>query len=262
MNENIINAVKVIKAAILESQAQVLRNANCSLLSLYYGIGRFVSANSRKRTWGTGAIAAISELLQKEMPGLRGFGERNIKNMRTFYEFWSPLIDRQGIDVFNIRQPSAAGFDLEAFLSVGFSHHVEIMAKAKTFEACFYYIDAARRCRWNKYELREHLKADDFHHEGRLPNNFAATISAPRQAMAAIRAFRDEYVLDFLNVEDIDASSSEDVDERVLENSIVANIKKFIMAFGRDFTFVKRLKVESGSRRLPNCIQRHQRGGI
>lgn len=248
MNENIINAVKVIKAAILESQAQVLRNANCSLLSLYYGIGRFVSANSRKGTWGTGAIAAISELLQKEMPGLRGFGERNIKNMRTFYEFWSPLIDRQPsaadsdpaslVPLDAIRQPSAAGFDLEAFLSVGFSHHVEIMAKAKTFEACFYYIDAARRCRWNKYELREHLKADDFHHEGRLPNNFAATISAPRQAMAAIRAFRDEYVLDFLNVEDIDASSSEDVDERVLENSIVANIKKFIMAFGRDFTFV------------------------
>ena len=248
MNENIVNAVKVIKAAILESQAQVLRNANCSLLSLYYGIGRFVSANSRKGTWGTGAIAAISELLQKEMPGLRGFGERNIKNMRTFYEFWSPLIDRQPtaadtdsaalVPLDAIRQPTAAEFDLEAFLSVGFSHHVEIMAKAKTFEACFYYIDASRRGRWNKYELREHLKADDFHHEGRLPNNFAATIPEPRQAMAAIRAFRDEYVLDFLNVEDIDATSSEDVDERVLENSIVANIKKFIMAFGRDFTFV------------------------
>ena len=40
-NENIVNAVKVIKAAILESQAQVLRRANSSLPSLYYGIWRF-----------------------------------------------------------------------------------------------------------------------------------------------------------------------------------------------------------------------------
>lgn len=124
MNDAIINAVKVIKAAILESQAQVLRNANGSLLSLYYGIGRFVSANSRKGTWETGAIAAISERLQKEMPGLHGFGERNIKNMRTFYEFWSPLIGRQSaasdsgiaalVTLDAIRQPTAAEFDLGA----------------------------------------------------------------------------------------------------------------------------------------------------
>lgn len=248
MNEDIVKAVKIIKVAILESQAQVLRNANGSLLSLYYGIERFVSTNSRKGKWGTGAIAAISEQLQKEMPGLRGFGERNIKNMRTFFEFWSPLIDRQPsaadtdsvvrMQLVAIRQPSAAEFDLDAFLSVGFSHHVEIMAKAKTFEECFYYINAARRGNWSKYELREHLKADDFHHEGRLPNNFSAAIPSPRHAMATVRAFRDEYILDFLNVEDIDAEDAEDVDERVLENSIVANIKKFIMTFGRDFTFV------------------------
>lgn len=123
MNEDIIQAVKVIKTAILESQAQALRDANSSLLSLYYGIGRFVSANSRKGTWGTGAIAAISERLQKEMPGLHGFGERNIKNMRTFYEFWSPLIERQPTAADSettalfpldaIRQPTAAEFAVE-----------------------------------------------------------------------------------------------------------------------------------------------------
>ena len=95
MTDKIAKAVKTIKAAILKSQADVLRQANSSLLALYYGIGRYVSANSREGTWGTGAISAISDRLQREMPGLRGFGERNIKNMRMFYEFWSPLIDRQ-----------------------------------------------------------------------------------------------------------------------------------------------------------------------
>lgn len=59
--------------------------------------------------------------------------------------------------------------------------------------------------------------------------------------------FRDEYLLDFVNLDDIEATDGEDVDERVVEKSIVANIKKFIMAFGRDFSFVGnqyRLEVE------------------
>lgn len=44
-----------------------------------------------KGVWGTGAIKAISEQLHKELPGLRGFSERNIKNMRAFYEEWQGL---------------------------------------------------------------------------------------------------------------------------------------------------------------------------
>ncbi len=248
MPDSIVKAVKVIKAAILKSQSVALCGANKVQLSLYYGIGRYVSRNSREGKWGTGAIAAISERLQKELPGLRGFGERNIKNMRTFYEFWSPMINRQPtaadlesdavLPLESNRQPSAAEFDLDVFLSVGFSHHVEIMAKVKTFDECFFYIKEAKRAGWSKYQLREHLKADDYHHVGKLPNNFAATLSSPRQALAAVLMFKDEYLLDFVNVEDVDARGIEDVDERVVENAIIANIRKFIMAFGRDFSFV------------------------
>ncbi|MBQ0051308.1 MAG: DUF1016 family protein, partial [Treponema sp.] len=31
---------------------------------------------------------------------------------------------------------------------------------------------------------------------------------------------------------------AQDVDERVVENQIIQNIKNFIMTFGKDFTFV------------------------
>jgi len=40
---------------------------------------------------GKGAIEAISSQLSKELPGLRGFSARNIKNMRTFFEGWRLL---------------------------------------------------------------------------------------------------------------------------------------------------------------------------
>lgn len=60
-------------------------------LMLYYAIGRYISANSRKGHWGTDAIGTISRLLRTDMPGLRGYSESNIKRMRSFFEEWIEL---------------------------------------------------------------------------------------------------------------------------------------------------------------------------
>lgn len=78
--------VKVIKEAILRSQYRAASSVNQEQLSLYYGIGKYVSENSRKEFLGKGAIETISQQLQKELPGLRGFSAANIKFMRQFYE--------------------------------------------------------------------------------------------------------------------------------------------------------------------------------
>ena len=88
---NYTTATEQIKEAILSSQYKAAKQVNAVQLSLYYGVGRYVSQNTRKGVWGTGAIKAISEQLHKELPGLRGFSERNIKNMRAFYEEWQGL---------------------------------------------------------------------------------------------------------------------------------------------------------------------------
>jgi hypothetical protein len=97
MNNKPINykpAVQAIKYAILSSQYEAAKSVNREQLSLYYGIGRYVSLNSREGHWGTGAIEIISEQLQKELPGLRGFSATNIKKMRRFYEEWSLFLNR------------------------------------------------------------------------------------------------------------------------------------------------------------------------
>lgn len=81
-------AAQAIKTAILQSQYQAIKLVNKEQLALYYGVGRYISQNSRSGYWGTSAVAFISNRLQTELPGLRGFSERNLKNMRTFYEEW------------------------------------------------------------------------------------------------------------------------------------------------------------------------------
>lgn len=279
MNEAITDlrmAVKVIKTAILRSQYRAARGVNCEQLSLYFGIGMYVSEHSRKYYWGTGAIESISEQLQKELPGLRGFGVASIKNMRQFYESWMPYLnsvtmgtemlskevklplarvsdesscksltavsdlqeDSINVDLLfsSIRHPSVS--DFVGFVEIGFTHHMMILRQAKTIEERLFYIRQAYQNQWSKYRLSDMLKADLYHHQGALPNNFAKTMTDTRTALQAIEMFKDEYLLDFINVEEIGERDKADIDEREVEKAIVHNVKNFIMAFGRDFTFV------------------------
>ena len=113
MDENIIiasagselnNAVQVIKDAILQSQQRALKAINQEQLALYYGIGRYISVNTRKKNWGSGFIASISEQLRKELPGLRGFSAPSMRKMRTFYEEWMMLSDNSFVETNKLPQ--------------------------------------------------------------------------------------------------------------------------------------------------------------
>ena len=84
-----LQAVELIKTAILQSQYNAIRLANQEQLQLYYAIGRYISENSRPGYWGTGALEIISAQLKEDLPGLMGFGVSSLKNMRLFYEAWS-----------------------------------------------------------------------------------------------------------------------------------------------------------------------------
>ena len=90
-NDKLFNAVQVIKDAILQSQQRALKLVNQEQLALYFGVGRYISANTRTKNWGKGFIENISEQLRKELPGLKGFSVTNLRNMRTFYEEWRLL---------------------------------------------------------------------------------------------------------------------------------------------------------------------------
>lgn len=261
----ISQAVQVIKAAILQSQEQSAKKVNADLLALYYAIGGFISMESRRQQWGSSAIRTISEQLQKELPGLKGFGESSIKNMRQFYEQWHEFIIRQplagelqqsDLQEDENRQPSAGEMELSIthlnfnsstldfstandFISISFTHHIEILNKTETLEERLFYIHHAAAYKWDKYKLRDLLKQDLFHHQSEMPNNFLLTLPKKVQALKAIEMFKDEYLLDYINVEEIAARDQADVDEKVVEQAIVQNIKNFIMMFGEDFSFIR-----------------------
>ena len=74
MDNNFGNAALLIKDAIIRSRYQAATLVNRELLGLYYAVGRYVSKNTRG-FWERSSIKHISNSLQKELPGLRGFSE-------------------------------------------------------------------------------------------------------------------------------------------------------------------------------------------
>lgn len=247
-----------IKLAILQSRARAARAVNVEALKLYFYVGGYISKKTRSAKWGSGAIDALSEQLQVELPGLRGFSPSGIKRMRLMFEAWEnslefrplPLDEKSVGGVGEIRplpMVELSDKEISAFLSLGFTHHSIIIEKVKDINERWYYIQACAKDHWSVIELEQHLRADDYHHIGSLPNNFAKTLPIV-QATKAVRSFRDEYLLELVNLDNVDAVHDQDVDERVLSKGLVANIEKTIAALGgNDFCFMgreKRLIVE------------------
>ncbi len=266
-SRGIVAAVREIKAAILRTRYMAARLANAEMLKLYFGTGAYVSVNSRKGKWGTGAIAEISARLQQELPGLKGFSESSIKRMRRFFEVWCPEAIRQSVidelatdsRLPMANRPSAMGdlsgnavlmvadsefrpstmgemseADFACFCAVPFTQHTVLFEKCKQPEEMWYYIRRAATEFWSVTALKTHIRAGDYRRRGKLPNNFALTIPAHELAARAARMFSDEVFLEGINV----GEDEGDVDEKLLEHEIVANIRKFMMSLGPDFCFM------------------------
>ena len=143
------------------------------------------------------------------------------------------------IDSFALQKwsPLAVEINREEFLSVSFSHHTEILDKTKDIHEVLFYIHQTVIHKWDKYDLRDRLKSGLYKQQQSATNNFIQTMPVVN-ARKAIGMFKDEYLLDFINVEEMEVDKPADVDERVVEQAIVRNVKQFIMTFGRDFAYI------------------------
>ena len=254
-------AAEIIKDAILQGQYEAAKGINRIQLATYFSIGKYVSVNTRQGVWGTGALNAISTRLRQLLPGLRGYSADSLKLMRIFYEEWKELdatpleterekaksliaindLDNTPNCQLQIRElqfTNSADFPIDDFFKVPFTHHSRILAKVKAFDERIYYIHRCAEEHMSVETLKKAMTKDDYHHQPDIPNNFASTINKGDLARKAVMAFKDEYLLNFINVEEIGEREAADIDERVVEQQIVHNIKKFIMTFGHDFAFV------------------------
>jgi len=167
--------------------------------------------------------------------------------MRTFYEAWSNTFEENRptasdeitlqpnndkIEIRSLVTNELTDAAKETFLSISFSHHYEIVLRAQTIDDRLFFIKRCAEEFWSLDTLRYWLK------EGRdkLPataTNFDVTINDAKFRQKAIAAFREEYNLPFVEIND-----DNDFPEKQVELAIVNNIKKFLLALGTGFTFI------------------------
>ena len=301
IRQNYIDEVKQIREAISIARYRAAKLANGETLRLYYSVGKFISLNTRNAKWGTGALKSISNQLQQEMPGLKGFSEGNMRKMRLFYEAWQPVFEPQAentfgvlpivdhIELFDFRSPLANiirstapnelestenqavekrsqpanelgnekcspvaneldAADIEQFLRVGFTMHIDIIAQTENDAERWFYIRKVARDFIGKRQLRQLLISDLYHQHGSMPSNFALTLPDEKQRQVAMRTFKEDNVLDFLEIPNPDL-----IDELDVEEQIVKNVKNFMMSLGGEFAFMGeqyRLIVNGKERKL------------
>jgi predicted nuclease of restriction endonuclease-like (RecB) superfamily len=239
--------IKQLKSAILVSRYRAAVLANRELIVLYFNVGKLLDERIRLGRWGDKILQQLSADLQYELPGLKGFSATNIKNMRAFFVYWSSVFSigqsptdqlKKGSkknplpDSFVIGQ-SPTDQLADNFYKVSFTHHIALLVATKSIQESIFYLNRVATEFWTVATLKHHIKNKLFKKGGTLPNNFAATISNDDLRFKALQSFKDEYLLDYINIED-----PGEADERIIENEIVRNIKKFLMSLGTDFAFI------------------------
>jgi len=242
LSKSDLENIKALKSAILQSRYRAATLVNKELLTLYFAVGKFISQKIKVEKWGAKVIENLSADLQVELPGLRGFSATNMKRMRLFFESWEEhsiigptvLVQLEVIDLEEITfRPTVSAQLKKIFFELSFSHHLEIIKGTQRIEERIFYIQKTATEFWSLNTLKNHLNNQTFQKTGSLPNNFSKTITNDEIRQKALQSFKDEYLLDFINIQD-----SDEKDERVLESEIVQNIKKFLMSLGSDFAFI------------------------
>ncbi|RRB04652.1 PDDEXK nuclease domain-containing protein [Larkinella rosea] len=230
-----------ISRQILQSRYRAAKLVNRELLLLYYAVGKRLSEKIAAEKWGAGVLEKLSADLQKQLPGLRGFSYRNLRNIRQFADEYNALIGQlltaksQTIDnqedlIWQLTTAKLENFDVDIFLSVGFTHHILLLNRCHDWNERWFYMQKVVVNQWTIDMLDWQIKSKAYQKRDQtLPNNFAATLTETIRD-TALQAFKDEYLLDFINVEKDD--------ERVVEKGIVQNIREFILKMGTGFSFV------------------------
>jgi len=212
-NGEYLNFRDDIMQRIRSAQYEAMRAVNKEMIFLYWDIGRQITERQKELGWGKSVVENLSKDIQKEFPGIQGFGVSNLRDMARFYsEYQSNAI----------LQPLVG--------EISWTKHILILTKCKDTQERRFYILATKRFGWTKNVLLHQIEAKAFENYLLGQSNYDNTLPETIKQQAVL-ALRDDYSLSFLDI-------AGEHSEHDLETAIVRNIRAFLMEFGHDFSFV------------------------
>ncbi len=201
-----------IQQFIRAAKERAYSAVNHEMIELYWQIGEYVSKRVEKLEWGNGVVKNLAIFLQKNEPDTRGFSAQNIWRMKQFYEAYrkneklSPLVRE-----------------------LTWSNNLLIMSKTANDIEKEFYLRLTIQEKYKHKELERQLNTNLF--DRIIKDNSILSMPLRELHPTANDYFRDNYMLDFLTL-------PKPYKEKDLRQSIVANLKQFILEFGKDFIFM------------------------
>lgn len=208
-----LNFKDEITARIRSAQYEALKAVNREMIALYWEIGKRITEQQTALGWGKSVVENLSRDIQKEFPGIQGFGVRNMWDMARFYAEYQSN---------EILQPLVA--------EISWSKHIVILTKCKETQQRQFYILATKKYGWTKDVLINKIEAKTYENYLLGQSNFDITLPEKIKNQA-ILALKDEYTFNLIGL-------AEKHSEYELEQAIIKNIRAFLMEFGPDFSFI------------------------
>ena len=172
--------IKEIKELIYKRQYEAMKVVNKELITLYWEIGKEINEQQTDQGWGKSVVKILSKELQKEFPGVKGFSERNLWNMRNFYRAYA---ENEKL------QPLVA--------EIGWTNNVIIMERCKDDLEREFYLRIVKKYGWTKNVLRNNLENKAYEKYLLNQTNFDDAVPEEYRHQAKL-AIKDDYNFDFL----------------------------------------------------------------
>lgn len=233
------DAIQARIVAVLESaRAAAARSVNSLMTAAYWEIGRriveFEQGGRGRARYGEALIERLGADLTHRFG--RGFGWRNIAQMRAFYLAWPGNKILQTPSAESSIVPSRSLPELAQAFPLPWSAYVRLLA-VKSAPARGFYETEALCGGWSVRQLDRQISSQ-FYERIALSRNKAKLLKQAEHAesgdvLSPEAAIKDPFVLEFLDLEDEYSESS-------LEDALIRHLADFLLELGDDFAFVGR----------------------
>jgi len=214
-------AVSIIKNDIRNTRAKTMLQANSNLIMLYFRIGKVLEEKSK---YGNSFIKNIAMAIKLEFPNLDGFGDRNLRRMKLFYqeykdadEIWPQLVAK-----------------------LPWGHNTLLIQKLKDKKIRMIYANATIENGWSRSVLDFQIQTEYHKRIGNSLNNFSAALP-PIDSDLVNNTIKDPYIFDFISLK-------QNYKEKELENAMIEKIKNVLIELGKGFSFVgNQYKISTGN---------------
>ncbi|BBO18787.1 conserved hypothetical protein [Candidatus Brocadia pituitae] len=246
-----------IRDLLHEARKSIARNINTAMVMTYFDIGRMIveheQKGARRAEYAKETLKNLSKQLVKEFG--KGFSERNLENMRNFYNTYSDKISQtvsaksslgrktqtvygQSHNYKNDKVPekyaTLSRISPEIF-QLSWSHYVFLMRLPEA-ERKFYEIETIKQ-NWSLRELERQFNSSLYERLALSRDKKKVRELTEKGHVLAMPqdAIKEPYVLEFLGLKEESAYSEND-----LESAIITRIEHFMLELGKGFLFAGR----------------------